>query len=834
MLVGRERELDRLAGALAEDRPCLVIGESGVGKSTLLTAAVDRDGRPVFAGGALSTLSWLDYHALDRALGRPACGADPAAVAAEVESAVAAGILLLDDLQWAAAPTLAAVGLLAGRLSILVGIRTGDSAADRAVEQLAGAGFETLELTGLDQEQSVALVHQLHSELGPQAAARLAIRVGGNPLLLRELAASGEPSASLRLSIQARLRRLDESDRDAFALLAMLGRPLQIDLLGPGPAKSLRNADLIVAAGADRVELRHALLGEIAVADLDDERRRRIHAAIARLVDDPGEAARHHQLANEPHAAYENALAAARLAGRAGERASHLALAAACADGPETTSLRLEAAYALEEAHDWPALTVVLGQLAAAEPEARAAAALIRARASWRAGDPEGLRSAIEEGLALTAGSGNPTEVELLVEKGRIPIFLDRDPEAAVCQTAQALRLAADGGMDLARALYLHGTALYTANSLEAAGFLERAIEAARAGADLGTELLAANNLITLHESDGDPALARRLAEEYAERSRQRGLAVWERSFRVALSNLAFHAGRYDEVLATADELLDVPLEARTRDALLEQLCVSLVDLGRHDEALRRLDAESDRPGDWTWQRQAMWVRCEAALWGGAPAQALTTAADLLAGPGGDHNIAFAVVSQAWARHDLDQPIEPPAPAPGLGMLAAVPHEVDGLRHLQAGRAEEALVAFERAVELWTPYHRRGALRCDWAAAEAARRADHPDAVERLLESERRAAATGMVPLTNRVVRSLRATGVNRAAARSRRPDQLLSGRQREVLRLVAAGLTNAEIAARLGVSRHTVVSQISGASIKLDADTRAQAAAVAVRLGLV
>jgi DNA-binding CsgD family transcriptional regulator len=59
----------------------------------------------------------------------------------------------------------------------------------------------------------------------------------------------------------------------------------------------------------------------------------------------------------------------------------------------------------------------------------------------------------------------------------------------------------------------------------------------------------------------------------------------------------------------------------------------------------------------------------------------------------------------------------------------------------------------------------------------------------------------------------------------------LLTEREREVLQLVAAGLTNAGIAARLSVSRHTVVSQIASASAKLGAAGRTHAAALAGRV---
>jgi len=55
-----------------------------------------------------------------------------------------------------------------------------------------------------------------------------------------------------------------------------------------------------------------------------------------------------------------------------------------------------------------------------------------------------------------------------------------------------------------------------------------------------------------------------------------------------------------------------------------------------------------------------------------------------------------------------------------------------------------------------------------------------------------------------------------------------LTGREHQVLELVAEGLTNAEIAARLGTTRRTVVAQVTSACAKLGAGTRAQAAAMA------
>jgi DNA-binding NarL/FixJ family response regulator len=59
-----------------------------------------------------------------------------------------------------------------------------------------------------------------------------------------------------------------------------------------------------------------------------------------------------------------------------------------------------------------------------------------------------------------------------------------------------------------------------------------------------------------------------------------------------------------------------------------------------------------------------------------------------------------------------------------------------------------------------------------------------------------------------------------------------ITGRQREVLTLVAKGLDNGEIAARLGISRRTVREHVSELLERLGVANRTQAAVVAVRRG--
>jgi LuxR family quorum sensing-dependent transcriptional regulator len=68
---------------------------------------------------------------------------------------------------------------------------------------------------------------------------------------------------------------------------------------------------------------------------------------------------------------------------------------------------------------------------------------------------------------------------------------------------------------------------------------------------------------------------------------------------------------------------------------------------------------------------------------------------------------------------------------------------------------------------------------------------------------------------------------------RSAQPDPGLTPREREVLAMLAAGLTDAQVAARAGISQRTVLAHVASAKERLGAATRAQAVAEAVARGL-
>jgi DNA-binding NarL/FixJ family response regulator len=77
---------------------------------------------------------------------------------------------------------------------------------------------------------------------------------------------------------------------------------------------------------------------------------------------------------------------------------------------------------------------------------------------------------------------------------------------------------------------------------------------------------------------------------------------------------------------------------------------------------------------------------------------------------------------------------------------------------------------------------------------------------------------------------------IPRAAAQRVPPQstQPLSPRETEILGMLAEGLANKVIAARLGISEHTVKTHVASIFAKLDAYTRTEAVARAVRLGLI
>jgi DNA-binding CsgD family transcriptional regulator len=160
-----------------------------------------------------------------------------------------------------------------------------------------------------------------------------------------------------------------------------------------------------------------------------------------------------------------------------------------------------------------------------------------------------------------------------------------------------------------------------------------------------------------------------------------------------------------------------------------------------------------------------------------------------------------------------------------------------GLLSQTMGKTDDAVVHFEESLEFCREAGYRPELA--WACHDYANMliqrnvsGDLSKARELLDESHQIASDLGMEPLNEKVT-ALRERLDARPASKPQYPDGLTE-REVEVLRLVAAGRTNREIAEILFISVNTVHRHVSHIFSKTDSANRAEAATYANQHGLI
>ena len=165
-----------------------------------------------------------------------------------------------------------------------------------------------------------------------------------------------------------------------------------------------------------------------------------------------------------------------------------------------------------------------------------------------------------------------------------------------------------------------------------------------------------------------------------------------------------------------------------------------------------------------------------------------------------------------------------PSVAHHLGLLAA-----------SLGRHDEAEHRFGEAVAIHERIgasHLAARTRLEWARVLLTRgQPGDSERAESLVESA--LAAYQSLGITAWARRAETMLGRRRPPVRSRLPGGL-TGREAEVLRLVAAGMTNKAIAAELGLSDKTVDRHMSNIFAKIGVGSRAAATSFAHRQGIV
>lgn len=824
-LIGREAELARLASALADDRWLVILGEAGIGKTSLVRAAVRLAGRPVYEGGGFATLAWSPYLALRRAVGRPLDGEAPG-VAASVESVVGPGVLFIDDLQWVDAASRGVLELLAGRVAIVTVVREGDQDADAALALCGRAGAQVTRLAGLAGDDARQVVLQARPGLGDDAIERTLRLAAGNPFLLGEIARSGRPDEVFGRTLQDRRRRLSPQAQAALDLLAVAGRPLAANAV-PG-MDDVEQAGLAVRVG-DLVDIRHALLAEAIRGDLDPGARVAAHAAAAALVEDQAERARHLLAAGDRDAAHAVAHAALETTADPRTRAILLATAAQ-SSGEESSGMRVTAAGQLLAIGDTAGAIALLADPIDDDDDAKAGAAAVLAGALDHEGRHDEAWAVIESTRGLRPAGDSIGAIELAATEGTVLVNNGRLADAvAAIERARAAAGPAAGGYRLAG----HEAALRLyAGETDQLSALEDAVAAAFATGDGGNAANRAMDLYYMILSWRGGAAALAFAGDASGRLDDLGYRTRADELRAESAQASIYAGELRATVVMVDSMLEAPLGLLSRQRLAYNRGLALGLLGHVEDAERTLaDVASIATDDFDGRGATLWCWAEASLWAGQPGRAREQAsAALTYGAFNDSEFVLPSLARAWAELESgERPTPGPIDTP-FRLMAGAPPEFRGLSALAQGSTADAAAAFDAAAALWAGFHVPRELLCRWAAGEALRRdGDRGTAVERLHAVLTDASAIGFEPLAARARRSLRLAGERPAAApASPRTSGLLTGREREILTLVERGLTNAEIARRMSLGRPTVARLLSNAMLKLGADSRAQAVILA------
>lgn len=821
-LVGREDEIERISSAIRADRPIAIVGEPGIGKTSLVRTTAAALPIRLHEGGGFATLIAKPMLALSRAIGTTVTG-DVARAAATVEQRVGPDLLFIDDLQWVDRQSLAALELLIGRVGLVTAIRDSDSGAATAfVERL---GFELITLSGLDLEAARRIIARVAPGLGVATAERVVAKAAGNPLLLEEMAAHGDPSPVLARAMEAGLDRLSPEGRRLVELLAIADRPVARDRLGELIDEPLRFGIVLERDG--RIEVRHAMLAEIIRARLDDASRAALHERAASLVDDPIEAARHLAAAGSTDAAVSMAHTALETEDDPIDRATLLSILAEAEPGNRSES-RLGAARALGDISDWNSVIRILSPSDGAwAPEARAERAALVAHALFAEGRHAEARDLLVQARGYPVDPSGSVSARVAAEVAAFMINVDGQVLPALeYLDAQILRhLPGDPSTHALRSMR-ESVRMLAVMDVDL-DYLRSAIDAALAarGFAWAADLTRVLGFATLIWEGAQPALD--LLGDMGARFDAVGVRSVALEFLADRVQAAVSVGSLVEAMRLADELLEQPAAPRAHQTATIFRARALGLMGRLDEATGSLiQLEPTVSEDFLGRGELLAAQADLALWGGTPERAIALAGSVRTIAAPIHGAyGLSGITRAWAQFEAGLSPEPVTDIAATRIMAGAAPELEGLRLLHVGDPVAAADRFAEAAALWAGFNMARHLTCAWAEGEAFRQAGRHEAmVQRLAATMETATTHGFVILATRVRRAMRRGGMRVPTVSAQRGGGItLTARERELVSMVEHGLTNIEIARRMGLGRPTVARILSNAMNKLGAESRAQ-----------
>jgi DNA-binding CsgD family transcriptional regulator len=859
----------------------LVQGEAGIGKTALARAVTESLGDvQVVRGEGFPTSLPEPYDTLSQMLpavvARPAtAGMTPFAAATRVIAALDAApggtttCLLVDDLHWVDPDSAEALAMVARRL------RPGDQACVLAFSRPLGAGVQpawrrlveedrcrTISLSGLSRDEVAAMLERRGVRFDRATAARLCDHVGGNPLYAvtlvdeasaRELQRSGDLPIPQRFAqrVAAALRELTGEAQAVAAALAVLGGRAPLAAVGhvsdaSAPASAL---GLLIAAGLveDReveadapVRLSHPLVASAVLQQIPRPLRRAMHLRAARISS--GATAVEHRVAAadrlDPVLADELEV----LAGQAHTARQHRQAAqyyrwasTLSADPGERDRRFLESCY---EHLLTPDLAAVSEDLAAVRESPRAVQrdlvlglaarvrgdadqALLLFRGALAQADPHTDPALFERLTAELAWAcfyaGGPPQ-EILAAVARLDEFEPVDPVAR----AQA------AGMGLAA----YGCQEGTIAAIQMLGRHGLPADPRETPRDL-IELLTVR--AGCHTNLGDHRAALDDLTE-ADRRYREGLTTMMLGLNTTYLSIACElAGRWDDAEHYGELSLDASAES---DRLLAHanLAVIAARRGDLDECRQHIasgTALARRLPLLEWAYVLNNARIVAAEVSGdldglqralAPTRELEHAADRIRAWQADYQYAIVVhgLLTLGRSDDAEEALAtfPHSPAP-LGWIRMLDRWLRGLLAERRGDIGEARQLLQEATEVGgegdPPFYRAAVLH-DYGRLLA--RTGSQAAIEALTAARRLYEMLGARPYLDRLMADLAAAGLATEPADPPLPYGL-TGRERQIARLVAEGLSSREVAGRLYVSQKTVGHHLGNIFAKLGIGSR-------------
>ncbi|MFF4054531.1 ATP-binding protein [Streptomyces sp. NPDC001668] len=858
-ILEREPELARLASAAREAADgagsvVLVFGEAGIGKSSLVRALPEH-----LPAGTRILVGECDDLATRRPLGpfRDLIGSVGGALAGAVTEGgdrhrvhealleeLRGAVLVVEDVHWADEASLDALRFLVRRAERLPALlvltyRDDELSREHPLRQLLGQVSRAPRVHRLPLARlSLDAVRTLSA--GRADPAQVYAVTNGNPFFVAEIVAAGgtgEVPPTVVDAVLARLRGLPGDTVDALEQLAVVPpaveRPL-VDALLADEVTDLAAAEQrgLLTVTPERVAFRHELIRRAVADSLPAARRIGLNRAVlAALVTRPGsDAARivHHAAqAGDQDAVARYGPDAAKDASSAGahrEAAAQLRLV-----------LRERHRYAPAELADllerYAVESYTIADSAAAVAAEREAVALRRAlgdtlalgadlrwlsRIHWWAGNADQAQEAAREAVTVLEHAGDDRLLALAVSNTAQLRMLSERYAEAVEHGERAITLArkADDPAILAHALNNVGTARWRSGDPGGRRQLEESLDVALAAGEVEHACRSYANIIwtlldNLRYDEADAYLPP--AMELADRAEHLGFLNY---LHVELAMRRFAAADWGDAEKHAEYGMHDFLPAR---------CPALT-------VLARVRIRRGRPGADALLAEAWEI-------------AVGTKELQRTGP-----VAVARAESAWLRGDVRGVIEAAAPVHAqASRLPGAPHRPElGYWLTKAGHlaplddsdhppddsghpyALQARGQWRRAAALW---QRAG---CPYEHASALAESPEPaDKLEALAAFD----ALGAEPAARLLRAELRRLGVRRIPrgplAATRENPAGLTDRQLQVIRLLAEGLTNAEIAARLVVSVRTIDNHVRAVLDKLDAPGRRQAAVRAAELGL-